>query len=622
MAMVGLCGYCGTPSTGDEAFHHSLQWHGDETTATYSDDQLSVTVSSHPHTAESQPVWTNDERIAIWLWGSIWGVDLPNGEYTRITEPPAASCATLYDTYGDAFISGLNGNFIGLIYDQRTQELTFFTDRLGTHPLHYARTDEGIVFSSNIQSFADHPAVDLTFDLDYLAEYFALKRAFGVKTPLEGVELLQPGSVTTISIDDFSKSVDRYWYPTYDPIDRSYSYYASRLASLVEQVALERTDTETEYGLLLSGGSDSRLTLAALTNTDASVRTYHINDWANTEAKLARRAATAVDADFTFLRRGDDYQARALATTPQISTFGGYFNQMHAAGFEERISADVDVLFTGHYGDMLFKGNHLPTPTVELGPVGSFHLPVENEIETVDEFIDHRARPAPSYLTGALDRSIREIYADNVSQRGERIIDHGVEYGSIREAVLCSRCPLTNGTSHFFYYGTLQMMPSGTLFLDNRLLELFLSIPIDYLVRGNLINRAIAQLSPELAAIPHGNTNVPLKHPFGLHWLGELGTSFIRRHVSSSPAGGHWTHGPWSNHAELIRSHDFVRETLDDHEPLIRRLPFLSWDGVNECYDAHLAGENKLSELYTLVTFLNMPVTEQMMAPSMEAPLQ
>lgn len=129
-------------------------------------------------------------------------------------------------------------------------------------------------------------------------------------------------------------------------------------------------------------------------------------------------------------------------------------------------------------------------------------------------------------------------------------------------------------------------------------------------MRGDIINRAIDRLAPELAAIPHGDTGVPLEYPFSMQWLGGLATSFKRRQFPSSSPAPHATQGPWPNHVELVRSHEFVRETLDEHESLIRQLPFLSWEGVNERYEAHTEGANNVPALYTLVTFLDMPVAK------------
>lgn len=542
----------------------------------------------------------------------MWGFDGPAG-YTTIDGSSAAACASLYHRHGREFIAGLNGNFVGLLYDRHNNKVLLFTDRLGTRPLYYAETSDGMVFSTNIQSLPLHPAVETGFDVEYLAEYFTLQRSLGLTTPLENVELLHPGSVTTVSLDNMASETERYWEPIYNPVDKSRSHFTSRIAEILQQAVSERTAPDTEYGLLLSGGSDSRLVLAALMAADVPVQTYHIGDWMNSEARSAEQVAMTADIPFTWLRRDRDYQARALASMPEIANFISYFNQPHANGFADTLTDEVDVLFTGHYGDMLLKGNSLPTRNVDLGRIGSFSLPIEKPIDTLEEFISSQigSAEAPRYIQEALSRSITDIYAANISDRSGRITDHGVSYNSLRSAVVSSGYPLTNTASQFFYYGTLQMMPSATPFLDNRLIDLFLSIPRKHLLRGNLIGGAIEHLAPSLAKLPHGATNVPLTSSSLSQWLGSLVTGFKHRHLSRSLAAPYWTQGPWPNHNELIRSHEFIRETLTAHEELIRALPFLTWSGINECYQAHLNGENNLAALYTLATFLQMPVVQR-----------
>lgn len=606
--MVGVWGAIGTEPGGGEELTADLRWSGRESTWQYAEDGVTVGVATHSSTP--QPARTGDDGAAVWLWGSVWGFDGPDG-YTVPDEPPAAYCASLYEEHGMDFVPRLNGNFAGVVYDRDAGTVSLFTDRFESRTLHCYRTDEGLVFSTNVQSLPLHPAVETAFDVEYLAEYFSLQRSFGVKTPLEGVELLQPGSIATVSLDDRTVESDRYWYPSYDPVEKPREYFSRRLAEILERAVAERTDADTEYGLLLSGGSDSRLALAALNGADRDVRAYHLADWTNPEATVARRVAATADVPITLLRRDRDYQARALRSTPRIANFVGYFNQMHAAGFEDTLAEDVEYLFSGHYGDMLFKGNHIPTRSVGLGRLGSFSLPIETNDETLESYIDGRVSEAPAYIRDALSRSMHEIYEANISRQGSGVVDHGVAYGSLREAMLCSRFPLTNGTSQFFYHGTLQTMPSGTLFLDNRLVDLFLSTPTSYLLRGNLIGEAVERLDPALAEIPHGSTNVPLSSPFALQQFGRIATAFKRQHLSGTFDESHWTAGPWPNHSELIRSHGFVRETIDEHEGLIRSLPFLSWSGVNECYRAHLDGEGNLAALYTLVTFLRMPVVHR-----------
>ncbi|GAA0239553.1 asparagine synthase-related protein [Haladaptatus pallidirubidus] len=606
--MVGLCGTIGDTRNVDDLID-DLQWTGDEQILAKEDEEVAIASVVHPSDAGLGYAETEDGD-QIWLWGTVWGFDGLGG-YKSHPEGGAELCATLYAQYGIEFVGGLNGNFVGAIRNCETERVSLFTDRLGTRPLHLAITDNGVVFSTKIQSLPLHPGVETKFDEGYLGEYLAFNRTYGVKTPLTGIEKTQPGSITVLDANGKIETT-RYWKPVYAPLDRPRKYFVDQLARTFRDVIDDRTEQSTDYGLLLSGGSDSRLVLAAFVSLGLSVETFHLTDWRNREAKIAEQVATAADVPFTPLRRDREYQARALAMYPQLSNFGGYFNQIHAGGFSETLTSAVDVLFTGHYGDMLFKGNHLRTPTVDLGSIGSFDLSFEWPITDIKTFIEHRADVnSPSYLQ--LPRNIQEIYRDNVRVNGNEIIDHGVAYSSLREATLASRCPLTNGSSQFFYYGTAQMMPSGTPFLDNRLIDLFLSIPIQYLLRGDLINAATERLAPALSEIPHGSGMIPVKYPFALQRAGELATSFVQRHFLNDLQEPHWTHGPWPDHPELIRTHEFVREVLNENEATIRALPFLSWEGVNECYEAHLAGEERMSSLYTLVTFLEMPVVDRLM---------
>lgn len=619
--MVGICGVVGDQTAAVDALVEGLTWTGGEATETTARAGVAVGVATHPSDPPSGPAVVPERDATVWLWGDVWGYEGAGG-YERIETPPAAFAANRYAERGIDFVEGLNGSFAGVIHDREAGRVQVFTDRLGTRPVHHARTDDGAVFSTDIQSLPAHPAVPRGFDVDALAEYFTLQRSFGLETPLEGIELLPPGSVTTFDLDGGSVETTRYWEPRYEPEDRPRSYFADRLATLVERVVEERTDPDATYGLLLSGGSDSRLALAALTAADRTVRAYHLNEWENEEADVARRAAASVGADYTFLRRDQDYHARVLEETAPITNFVGYFNQVHAAGFADRLDEEVDELVTGHYGDMLFEGNHFPTREVDLGGLGSFDLPVERDVRTTGDLVEHRVggRTAPAYIADALDGDIAEIYAANVAHRGDRVVDHGVEYRSLREAVVASRCPLTNGTSQIFYHGTLQMLPSWTPFLDNRLVDLFLSTPARHLLRGGLVGAAVKRLAPDLAAIPHANSGVGLSRPFAAQWLGRIATGFAERYLADPPAESHWTSGPWPDHGDLIRTNDFVRETLEEHEDLIRALPFLDVDGVAACYQDHLDGAHNLAALYSLVTFLEMPVVQELARES-AAPL-
>ncbi|SEO39415.1 asparagine synthase (glutamine-hydrolysing) [Halogranum amylolyticum] len=616
--MTGICGVVGGVSSLDE-LAEDLAYNGDERIDSFVTEGAGVAAVQHPHVTRETSRTSGDD-VVVRLWGSIWGDDTDEG-YSVVDEDPETYCARRYREVGLEFLEGLNGNFAGALYDAEAGTLSLFTDRMGTRPINYYRGDSAesdaadaasvgtpLVFSTSIQSLPLHPDVSTDFDEDYLTEYFAFRRSFGLKTPLKGVEQLHPASVMTVDVNDGSTTTERYWTPHHDPVDVSRERLAERLAETMKAVVADRTREDATYGLLLSGGSDSRLVLAAFDALDHPVRTYHLNEWRNREARIAERAADVVGADHRLLVRDESYQARSLDTAPRFANFVGYFNQHHAGGFAETFRDECDFLFTGHFGDTVFKGDHVRTPTVDLGRFGSFDLPIDRPTRSLDDLVDERVSPAPEYLTTSTD--VESIYYDNVVRRGRTVVDHGVEYPSMREATICCAHQLPNDGSQFFYHATAQMLPSGTPFLDNRLVDLFLKIPPKQLLRGDLINRATELLSPELADLPHGRGLVPISYPFAVQWASELARDFgkLFRPAEST----YRSDGPWTDHHNLIRNHPFVREVVDANEERIESLPFLSWDGVQRCLRAHEAGENRMKELYTLVTFLQMPLLDRL----------
>ncbi|WP_458207780.1 asparagine synthase-related protein [Haladaptatus sp. NG-SE-30] len=583
-----------------------MQWSEREHPSAFSDDHVAVSSSFHPLLVDDQPVQTTDEDVSIWVQGDIYGFE-HDGTYTQ--RPSSLDvptyCTNLYEAYGLDFVAGLNGEFVCVVYDREARNVHLVTDRLGSYPLFHTQSESGtVVCSTDIQKLPTFPGIDPSFDIDYLTEYLALKRSFGVTTPLADVEKLPPGTVTTIDLDTMATHSDRYWRPEYTPVDAPFRFFVDRFIELFQQILDEWVRDDLDYGVLLSGGSDSRLIMAAMEN---SVVGFHMNDWPNRESRTARRVANAAGNEFVFLHRDDSYRARALERNPPLSNFDGWFTQGYPTGFEDEITDSVDVLLSGLYSDTLFKGHSISSPRVSLGRLGKVTLPIEDRIESVDEFIDNLAVETPPYL----DHDLESVLRENISTDGETIDHHGVQYRSLRELVLCSDYyPLTNDTELIYTNSLRQLRPYRTPYLDNRLIDLHLSMPVRYRLRRNIIHRAIERLDHRLAAIPHSETGVPVEYSFPVEYVGKhLNALWWNFFDTEEPPEPWFTNGPWSNDAELIRQHNFVEEVLTGHRKTIDELPFLDSEGVQRCYDQHLDGQDNTVELYTLLTLLQMPVT-------------
>jgi asparagine synthase (glutamine-hydrolysing) len=611
--MVGICGTLGGSDL-PEPMAEYIGWRDDETTVSYSDDSFDLRGSFHSLLAGDQPIAAEDGDVLIWVWGDVYGYG-SRANYVPRKGPAdgsAAFCAHLYEVFGMDFVAALNGNFALVIYDQTENSVSFVTDRFATRPLYYARpNDDAFLVSSHSQSLSLHPDIEPAFEPSYLYEYLELRRVFGTKTPIAEVEEFPPASVITIDLDDMTMETTCYWTPTHEPIDRPFSHFVDRFVDTIQQVFSEWTHDDLSYGLLLSGGSDSRLGLAAI---DQPVTAFHNADWVSREAKIARRAADETDNTFKLLERSPEYDANLLERAPSLSNFSGWFDQAYFLGFEEEITQDVDVLVSGLYADMLFGGGPLVNRMLSLGSVGNVTLPATDPIESVSDYVSAQTsdaiEPLP-YFTD--DWSLSDTLTDNIHQNGDGIISHGVQYESLQDLVMYGDYyPMGADTDAIFSRSLAQMRPYRTPFLDNRIVDLQRQIPARYFLRRNIVNTAIERIEPSLAEIPHPHTGIPLKYPFIVDYLGKNFNGFWWKHIADDAVPEpHLDHTPWPNREELIRARSFASETLDDCSDLLNDLPFLDTDGAWQCYHEHLNGTNNTTILYSLLTLLRMPITEQ-----------
>ncbi|WP_394741840.1 asparagine synthase-related protein [Natronococcus roseus] len=618
--MVGICGSFGSGRSSIEPLADALLQYESEDVTRYDGDDASVHVALHAE--HDQPARAAGGDVLLWVWGELYGFDGPDGYVPRTRAAPNRSdaeyCAELYDRYGLGFVHGLNSEFAGIVYDRRDRTVSLFVDRLSSRPLFYARTEDGgLVVSTLVQSVADHPAVGTALDLEALCEFFAFERVLGVKTPFEGIESVHPGSVLTYDVSGDTYTTDTYWRPEYRPRERPYSQVVDEFITLFERVMGERIDDDERYGLLLSGGSDSRLLLAALKDA-TDVVCYHMNEYPNAEATAARRVADTAGVEFEFLRRGTDYQAALLERSAPRSNFASWFDQAHTAGFSERLRDEQDILLTGLYADTLLNGFFTPQRTIELPALGwEVELPYETDVHTVRELADRlvaidRGTGIPEFVT--VETTPEACIANNLKLKGNTVTSHGVEYPSLTKLVEYQNYPLSSDGAFLMYETLYRTLPTRDPFLDNRLVEFALRLPTSVLFRRNLVNDGLTRLAPDLAAVPHPETGIGLQHPWVMEYLLTYVTGLRDELFASEPHPG-----PWTNRAVAIRESDFVIETIRRHESTIRNCPFLDYDGIVECYREHLAGADRMPALYPLVTILEAPALRRRLArPSVE----
>lgn len=607
--MVGVWGVTGGVEDRVTELTDPLLWSGNEAIGTTASEDLQIVTVAHDAVAD--PVRTNGHD-AIWTVGAVHGFEddsYENRYEGRYTD--SEYVAHLYRKHGLGFAHGLNATASVFIHQRDRDRLAIITDRLGTHPVYYTSIPSGVVFSTSIQAVLRHPDVDPTIETDDLYSYLAFNHVPGVDTPFEGVHTLPPGAIATIDLSTTALDIERHWRLEYDPIDRSFSYFVDRFVELLQRVFTERAPDDRRYGILLSGGSDSRLLLSAGEIPIA----YHLADWMSREARTAERVAFLEDAEFHLFRRPDDHIERMLDHVPTRMNFNGRFDQAHINGFDERIREECDLLVTGLYGDSFFKGGLVPAFDLDLGPVGSITTPIERRVDSIEDYLEALDGSLPPFVRSS--QGIESVLRSNLVRHGDSVTFHGIEYSSLHElALFSSYYPLSND-SDYHYFGLSQMVPQWTPFLDNRFIDLACSMPIRYHLRRDIINAALRALSPKLSRIPHSETGVRPTSRFPLDYGKKYGSLFYRKHVRNErPPKPYYSRGPWRDRGVVLREREFGRAVLERNDALLERLPFLDREAAYECYEAHINGADYTKELYALFTILETPVFEEIAARS------
>lgn len=607
--MVGLSGVVG-PAACDSTARTVPPTVDDEVTDTYRDDGIVVQSAFHEGTTGDQPVETDDGTL-VWVWGEVFSVTDPQSG-RRSVDPfeTARVCAEEYAEHGEGFVERLDGEFLGLLYDRSANTATFFVDRCGARPLYYAVGEGGFAFSTNVQTVPDLPGVVPAFDETYLAEYLYSVRVPGTKTPVAEFEQIAPATLLTYDADAGTVDDRQYWEPNYRPVDKPLSYFVRELSERLSRAVADRTpDADGEYGLLLSGGSDSRAVLAA---GGPSIDSYHLGDGWNREARAAKRAADAAGSRFVPLKRGPDYHETLLERAAPIQEFLGPFSSGHMLGHAETLS-ETDALLTGLYSDVMFGSWSVPQIEVDLPPGVTVQTPFPRVPSTPAEYVAEQAefmRRDPTFLRAS---PFEDILAANIHEheRGGRVDYHGVEYASVETLALSQfYYPITNGIG-FDLFASSQITPTRTPFLDRRLIDLHLEMPLKHRLRHDPVRRVVKALDPSLAAVPHASTGVPVGYPKAAHFVGDYATDLFAKLKSPS---SYWARGPLQDKNKVTRGSDFVGRALDRNERRGRALSCLDWPAVRESYRKHQAGDvNSATELYRLVTVLDMPLAGRLL---------
>jgi asparagine synthase (glutamine-hydrolysing) len=186
------------------------------------------------------------------------------------TQSDGEVIAHLYEEKGTDFVRDLNGMFAIALWDNPAKRLVLARDRAGEKPLYYWQDGHTIVFASEIKAILEHPGISRQLDSEAVSQYFfygyfpAPRSVYAEIKKLPGAHLMvvQGGRVHTQCywrLQDYLCAPER---PSITPSQEQ--EVCAELRERLREAAISRLVSDVPLGIFLSGGVDSSIVVAAM----------------------------------------------------------------------------------------------------------------------------------------------------------------------------------------------------------------------------------------------------------------------------------------------------------------------------------------------------------------------
>ena len=315
----------------------------------------------------SQPFVNDKYDISLVFNGEIYNyIELKNElkklGYYFYTNSDTEVLLIAYVEWGINFISHLIGMFAFAIYNTKEKTVLIARDRAGEKPLFYKKTDDGLMFASELKSilhFVKDPRINNNSFNEYLENGFVS----GSNCIIEGINKLRPGNKMFYNLNNGKLKVTKYWDVNKVNNNSIYNDLNScvlNLEKLLEKSIERQLRSDVPIGVLLSGGLDSSIITAIASKKIEKLNTFTIgfpSDKKLDESTHADEISKNFNTNHTQLNASADdfllYLPKLARTFDEPIIDGSMFPTYLVS---ELVSNHCKVVLGGDGGDELFAG--------------------------------------------------------------------------------------------------------------------------------------------------------------------------------------------------------------------------------------------------------------------------
>ncbi|MDD5454928.1 MAG: asparagine synthase-related protein [Candidatus Ratteibacteria bacterium] len=255
-------------------------------------------------TQEKKILFNNDKTIMLLSEGEVF--------YNFNADSNKRNLLSLYEKEGINFVNYIKGQFVIVIFRISDKKVFIITDHYGFKPLYYTNRNDKFIFASELKAIVKHLRESPSINVSAMADFAMFNYPLENKTFIKNIERMPPASIWEFDLNtlpnlQFKKR--EYWKfeNLLNKEQLTNKEATKQCGEVFKNVVGGLLNKDTEIGLTLTGGYDSRTILSAIDCNRYKINsfTYKVQD--DKQSIIAREIARGVGCNHITQEIGSEF---------------------------------------------------------------------------------------------------------------------------------------------------------------------------------------------------------------------------------------------------------------------------------------------------------------------------
>lgn len=202
----------------------------------------------------------------IWVEGEAYNInEIASGLFLTASDLPNLLLQAAEIDSLKVCLNQLDGYFCAAIYNKKTQKVTLISDRYGMRLLYWYHKDGIFAWGSEVKAILAIEDSNKELNVSSFQCFMDLGYLLDEHTWFNNIRLIKPATIIEYDISSNTATQDYYWkWSSIIPSTLSFEAAVDQLAYTLIEAIEKRFDNEDRISIALSGGLDSRAIFATL----------------------------------------------------------------------------------------------------------------------------------------------------------------------------------------------------------------------------------------------------------------------------------------------------------------------------------------------------------------------